>query len=296
MPKNRDRTMSPPFYDKHPPSLSPSSEGSDEISHTQKKISVTMLSQLFKDPSMTEEQKKMQSLEEKIEILGFLRIALFFFCVMLTLATMFSLWVPVKYLGIPFYSFILGFHSLSLAGLSILQYHFIPPLMDERSIISHNIEKKRPYLPAYYPSKKEMVWRYLRLSVAFISDAGVWIFLSYMELPDNQKDINDKEIIICFFLGSLLYPVSFLALFLLGPIAVDPKRMKYNTEEGEEGEEGEEDTDKKISLLVHNLSRELKAENFEEITKIRKEMLERDKIIMELSQDVKRLRRQRTAK
>lgn len=126
MPKNRDRTMSPPFYDKHPPSLSPSSEGSDEISHTQKKISVTMLSQLFKDPSMTEEQKKMQSLEEKIEILGFLRIALFFVCVMLTLATMFSLWVPVKYLGIPFYSFILGFHSLSLAGLSILQYYFIP--------------------------------------------------------------------------------------------------------------------------------------------------------------------------
>lgn len=100
-------------------------------------------------------------------------------------------------------------------------------------------------------------------------------------MPDNVKDISDKEIVKCLCLGIGMTVVSFLVLFMLGPVAMDPEAMQHSIENGNE------DVDDRIKLVIQHLlpkDDEITAGPMEEITKLRNDMLEKDKIVKELQE------------
>ncbi|CAL9735535.1 hypothetical protein MOSE0_H08306 [Monosporozyma servazzii] len=151
--------------------------------------------------------------------------------------------------------------------------------------------------------------------LALLTDASVWLCLLYMNMSDNVKDISDIEIVKCLCLGIGMTVVSFLVLFMLGPVAMDPETTQHSIENENE------DVDDRIKLVIQHLlpkDDEIKAGPMEEITKLRNDMLEREKefekasmekdkesrernkkfekTLMEVTQDLKRLRRERNTK
>ncbi|CAL9733910.1 hypothetical protein MOSE0_D00210 [Monosporozyma servazzii] len=260
--------------------------------------------------------KKLRGLEKKVSIMELVRIILVSFIFLLSCFSMLLLGVPVNALGMPLYSILLISHSLLFLGLSIVHYQFLPQLIDESTNLSYKIKQEIPDVSPYHPTKSELSWCYSRILISILINAGIWKFLSYMDFEIDVQDENgsDVGIIVCFFLGMLLFVVSFLVLSFLGPLYSEPKVKKPKTKQRKE------DADKRINQSIKELllaEDETKAVKYEEITMLRNEVLEnskinkktdkllkelqerdkeKDQIILELSQDVKRLKGERNMK
>ena len=311
------RSLNPTPFDKHQASLSPSSEGSDDKSHFQKKNhNQAIITQLPSSSLKKNDLKKLRGLEKKVSIMELVRIILVSFIFLLSCFSMLLLGAPVNVLGMPLYSILLISHSLSFLGLSIVHYQFLPQLIDERTNLSYKIKQEIPDVSSYHPTKSELSWCYSRILISVLINAGIWKFLSYMDFEIDVQDENgsDVGIIVCFFLGMLLFVVSFLVLSFLGPLYSEPKVKKPKTKQRKE------DADKRINQSIKELllaEDESKAVKYEEITMLRNEVLEnskinkknnmrlkelqerakeKDQILLKLSQDVKRLARERNTK
>ncbi|CAL9737029.1 hypothetical protein MOSE0_L01926 [Monosporozyma servazzii] len=179
------------------------------------------------------------------------------------------------------YSILIASNSLSYLCLFIVYYHVLPPLIDERSIISHQIEEKRRYFPAFHPSKHDLVWRYRRIWLTIIVNAGIWKSLSYMDFQDLREDTDatSRQMCIGYFLGIFLLLVYFYVVSHIGPLYYESKINKYVSQHREEN------TDKGISLQMHELLTDLKMETSREINKLRQEMLAKDASSYKLSEE-----------
>ncbi|CAL9736018.1 hypothetical protein MOSE0_I09780 [Monosporozyma servazzii] len=238
--------------------------------------------------SMKEKQERLEKLNKMIDVLENIttvfRVLVFFFgsvCMCL-------LFLSIKLFGIPFYSILLASHSISFFGLYIVHYQILPPLIDKRSIFSHEIEEKRPFFSAYHPSKNEMFWCYQRISLYSLTITIIWKYMSYMELSDNMEDRDVGFRLICNFIGILLVLFSAYGVIPMGPL--------YSQTEIQKPKQGNDKSNKTVSSKTHDSLGEQKVENIEEINKLKKEMVEKDvfytKLIKEKENEIIRLRKE----
>lgn len=243
--------------------------------------------------SKKEKRERLEKLNKMIDVLENIttvfRVLVFF----LGSVCMCLLFLSIKLFGIPFYSILLASHSVSFFGLYIVHYQILPPLIDKRSIFSHEIEEKRPFLSAYHPSKNEMFWCYQRVSLYFLSIAVIWKYMSYMELPDNMEDRDVGFRLICNFIGILLVLFSAYGVIPMGPLYSQTEIQKPKPKP----KQGNANSDKTKSSKTHDSLMELKIENTKEIIKLKEEMVEKDvfytKLIQEKENEIKRLRKEK---
>lgn len=281
--------MNPSVLEKHKPSSFCTSEGSIfNKSKFQKEKSQSNMNQSPAPFSKKEIQNELESLVERIEFIEYIRMGLMINIFGVSCASLLLLWIPARVFGISLSSIVLICHSLLCAFFSIIHYRLLPSLIDETAILSFKINEKRPYLPAYHPSKKDLFSFYQRLLLIFLTTSGIWKYLSYLDFQDikKTKNGNDKEMIICLFLGLLLLFVSLYFLAKTGPICIVPKTKKPETKQGREN------SDKRVKLQIYDLLRAedaLKAEKNEEINKLRSEISKKDVSYSKLKEENERI-------
>ncbi|CAL9734808.1 hypothetical protein MOSE0_G00144 [Monosporozyma servazzii] len=247
--------------------------------------------------SMKEKQKRLKKLKKMIDILE--KVSMVFRVLMFIFgyACMVLLFLSIKLFGIPLYSILLASHSVSFYGLYIVHYKILPALIDERSIISHEIEEKRPSFSAYHPSKNEMFWCYQRISLYFLTITVIWKYMSCMELPDNTDDMTDGVLFTCMFFGIFLLLFSGYGVIPLGPLYSEIEMQKPKPKPKPKPKQGNDKSNKTVSSKTHDSLGEQKVENIEEINKLKKEMVEKDvfytKLIQEKENEIKRLRKEK---
>ncbi|CAL9735852.1 hypothetical protein MOSE0_I05952 [Monosporozyma servazzii] len=286
MSNNGDRNMSPPMCEEqkkeHSPLSSCLSEGSnDNKPYPQKDSKEDNMKQSQTTSSVKEKQKQFKSLDEKTFFVQLVRAALVVLIIVLSAFSMPILWLPVKMVGMSFYSIDLLSHSLSFLGLYVVHYQYLLPLIDKGNLISYKIEEELYNVPPHHPPKRELSWFSLRHMLPFVTNAGIWICLSCMDIQTDAKDQKpgNKEFIICLFFGGLMLLVSVFTFARIGPAPAGPRTVKYKTKQGKE------DADKKVDLKIYDLLSGLKEETIEEINKFRKEMLENNASYSELKKE-----------
>ena len=278
MSDNGKHSISSTTVDRHArSSSSSSSQGSNKReAYSQKENDETIMNQPPPASSLEEQQIKLKSLIKRIDSMGKVRDRLKMFLLLLGGISVLSLCIPVFTLGMSFYSIELVCHSLSFSCLFILHCQVIPSLINECNIISNNIEEETHYPPTSYPTKSALFWCYLRISFSILYNTGIWIYLSSM-----GSDESEEQLVIGFLLGMLLVLISFYALFHVDFFDPQPERKKHKTEQGRE------DTGNGVNIQMHDLPRtedRFKTHEMEEITKLRDEMLKKDKILKYLQE------------
>ncbi|CAL9735851.1 hypothetical protein MOSE0_I05930 [Monosporozyma servazzii] len=287
MSTNGDRDMSPPLFEdpkkeEHAFSSSHFSEGpNDTKPYPQKESKEADLKQSQTTSSVKEKQEQFKSLEDKIfyfELAKAIFMVIIFGHVLLAIVVLSLL---IKIYGMPFYSIFLLSHSLSFLGLYVVHYQYLLPLIDKGNLISYKIEEELYNVPPHHPPKRELSWFSLRHMLPFITNAGIWICLSCMDIQNDVEDTDptDKEIIICLFLGVLMLLVFISAMAKIGPTPARHRTVKYKTKQGKE------DAAKKFNLKIYDLLSGLKTETIEELNKFRKEMLENNASYSELEKE-----------
>ncbi|CAL9735853.1 hypothetical protein MOSE0_I05974 [Monosporozyma servazzii] len=302
MSNNGDRGMSPPMCEEqkkeHSPLSSCSSEGANDTKpHPQKESKEANMEQSQTTSSVKEKQKEFKSLENVISYFALARAIFMVIIFVHIIFAMTILLLLIKVFGMPFYSIFLLSHSLSFVSLYVVQYQYLLPLIDKGNLISYKIEEELYNVPPHHPPKRELSWFSLRHMLPFITNAGIWICLSCMDIQADVEGVDkgDKEIIICLFLGVLMLLVSVSAMAKIGPAPAGPRTVKYKTKQGGK------DADKKVDLKTETI--EETAMLRKETAMLRKEILERDasysklmkennKVLMELLQESKRSRKE----
>lgn len=284
MSRNEEHSMSPSPFEKRPPFSSGSSEVSDDISHFQKKNNKSTTSQTPIASPMKEERKRLEKLNKKIDFIEDVR-ATFGLCFFVSSgASTFLLGAPGKVFGMSIYSILLSFHFLSLSCLCMVHYKLLPPLINERSILSYRVKGQGRYPPAYHLSNNEIFWCYIRILFPILTNGGIWIYLSYRDLQVDWKEYDERQKLlgVCLVLGTLLLFVSLSTILNLDHRYWKPEIKKHKTEQRKE------DSNKRVNLQTDDLmcvKDELKAENMEEIRKLRNEILEKDASYTKLLQE-----------
>ncbi|CAL9733401.1 hypothetical protein MOSE0_A05028 [Monosporozyma servazzii] len=183
--------------------------------------------------------------------------------------------MPIKVCGMSIYSIFLISHSLLLSAILFIHYQLLPLAVNARYIVSHKIKGQTPYSRSYYVSQNELLWNNLRILLYFLTIAGIWKYVSYMDIPNDAKDRNEslKKGFIFLFLGMLLIFVSSYVLSYLDPVYLESETQRQDIEQGIEG------TDMRASLQIHDTLHaqdQIIAQNVEKITKLKKEILEKD--------------------
>lgn len=235
-------------------------------------------------PSMDDKCKKMESLNKKIDFLESVREKINVLIFVLGVLSMYLLWAPITVLGISFRSILLGSHTISFLCLFIIHYKVLPPLIDECSITSHGIAGQQHFLPAYHPSKTEMFWCILRITLPILTSFGIWVYIWYKDTPEINNDDYECEKVtyICFFLGMFLLFLSLFVQIQLTPLCIVPQVKNHTTKQGIEVD------NRRVSLQALDLlstKDNLEREKNEETTKLRTELLEKDASYSKLLQE-----------
>ncbi|CAL9734176.1 hypothetical protein MOSE0_E00144 [Monosporozyma servazzii] len=276
MSHNEDRTITPTLSeettkkDQSPSPYCVPEAASDNKSHLQKDNDETIIDQPSAPPSIKENRKKLEDLNRKIDFMESIINIMIAFIYNISFTSILFLWVPDNIFGWPFYSFWLISHSLFFLAISIIHYQLLPPLIDERYIISDEIEEQTANQPAFRHSKKDLYWCYLRILLSFITNVVIWKCVSYMHLRDVAKtlDENIEVFLIYFGLDILMIIESIYVFSYLGPLYDEPKikLVKDSTDKGLDFQSND--------LLSTN--DELQTEKMEATSNPKNQMLEQD--------------------
>ncbi|CAL9737446.1 hypothetical protein MOSE0_M00254 [Monosporozyma servazzii] len=251
MSHNEDRSMRSSLFDDQPPPSSCSSKGSyDNKADFHNETSEILTKQYSPRSDTKEKWKRLESFNKTIDCLETLRTILFLSLLGLGAVSTCILWIPAKVFGLTVYSILLVSHSSLLLCLAIVEKQIYPLLIDGRYILSCEIEEQTSHLPSHHSSRNELIWCYLGISLSVLTNAAIWKYLSYLNVPDILEDTEEagKVMIICVFLAIVLIIAFFFAYSCLGPLYGEPEIKKNKTEQDKEN------TDKSVKLQISDLS------------------------------------------
>ncbi|CAL9733660.1 hypothetical protein MOSE0_C00276 [Monosporozyma servazzii] len=296
MSHNEDHSMSSSLFDDQPPPSSCSSKGSyDNKADFHNETSEILKNQYSPRSDTKEKWKRLESFNKKIDRLEILRTIISISLLVLGFVSICILWIPVKVFGLTFYSIILVSHSSLFLCLAIVEKQIYPPLIDGRYILSCEIEEQTSHLPSHHSSRNELIWCYLGISLSVLTNAAIWKYLSYLNVPDIMEDTEEagKVMIICAFLGITLLFAFFFAPSCLGPLYGEPEIKKNETEQDKEN------TEKNVKFQIYDASRlegELVTQKIREIKELKNEMVEKDgsysKLLQVKDKEIARLRKE----
>lgn len=245
-------------------------------SQSQKESNETITDQLPTASSTDEMRKRWAILKNRSDFINPFRTVVGMIILYLTLTLLIMLCAAaIVPFGISIYSVLLGFHSFLILCFYTIHYQLLLPLLDECSSIVYNLETGTSNVPAKQPPKKKRSWFSLRHLLPFVTNAGIWLYLSCTVFAVDVKTEyqKSKDFCVCIFLGVLQVLVTFSALTKIGLAPRKPKMKSARVEQGEKDAS----------------SSNFKKENYDGLMDLQREG---NKILMELLEEFKTSRQE----
>lgn len=234
-------------------------------------------------PQLSKEalQENFEKLNQQIELSELIYMVLWGSIFAISIYSVFLLWIPIKIFGISFFIIFFIAHSLLTSLLFVFTYEIVPPLVDQRYIISKKLNSPQNCLPALHKTNRNL-GRYWPLFYSILTDVCNSICLQsihyqqLLEYMDEESRICLISLVLWFF----IFWVSFYTLLSLG-FFYDNSDVENQKLEKEKKED--------IKCVPHNRDAYKENDIENEIIEPEKEIIRIKKQIESLSKDIHRL-------